>query len=188
MHCCTTPSESNRCCQTRAIMFAGVGLTGLETAHRLLIDLPVPRSPILISVRDVHPDAVRARADLLDLGLAHNGDTVADADQWFIAPDRYCAIDNGAFRIDRRSTPQLDSPVSARLCESLRDEYGSRACVIVADPLLTDHVFTARLTQRGGHVVPILDAITGEIDESAYADFVDAMSALSGGLQGANAT
>lgn len=171
--------------RTRAIMFAGVGLAGLEAAHRLLIDLPPSRSPVLISIRDVHPDAVRARADLLDLGLARNGDALESRSQWFIAPDRYCSVENGRFHIDRRSIPQHDSPVSARLCESLRHEFGSRACIVVADPLLIDNVFTARFARRGGRVVPILSADTGAIDDAACRRFVDAMSGQFGHVQGA---
>lgn len=186
MTSCTHQTESTRCSRTRAILFAGVGLSGLEAAHRLLIDLPASRSPVLISIRDVHPGAVRARADLLDLELPDNGDALDSAGQWFIAPDRYCSVEDGRFRIDQRSIPHNDSPVSARLCESLRHEYGSRACVVVADPLLVGNVFTARLARRGGQVVPILDAMTGAIDESAYVRFVDEMTTQLRELQGAS--
>jgi len=169
--------------RTRVIMFAGVGLAGLEAAHRLLIDLPSSRSPVLVSIRDVHPDAVWARADLLDLGLAHDGDALASSSQWFIAPDRYCSIEHGRFHIDRWSIPQHDSPVSARLCESLRHEFGSRACIVMADPLLIDNVFMARFVRRGGQVVPILSAETGAIDDAAYDRFVASMSGQLGQVQ-----
>ncbi len=140
------------------VVFAATGDEGLDQTRQFLNDLPPLKCPVLVSVRNTSPDALDHLVDGDLIRNANDGARLSEASVWIVPGDRASMIRDGALHLTEPDIGHEDQePPIGRLFFSLRAEYGSRVCLVVADADLVNSPFLPLLALRGARVLSPLE-------------------------------